>query len=241
MDSYTQKIRSLREGKNITQEDAASALGVTRPTYNAIETGKRELTIEELHKLCVLLGITVEQFLFSSTQSESYEGRMSKYKQLILNCLQYGSSANEPRVGKVKLALMVYMCDFATYYEKRASLSTLSYRHTDHGPIADAYYRMIDELYDEGAITIELRGRAILLYANEPAAPHSLLADEEVELIKKVCEPWHDQTTQTVLDFVKGSTPWRMCTLGEIIPYELILKEPTNPFLSSASAKGLES
>ncbi len=237
MDSYAKKIRSLREGKNVTQEEAASALGVTRPTYNAIETGKRDLTVEELHKLCVLLGITVEQFLFSSSQSESYESRMAKYKELILNCLQCGATMNDPGVGKTKLALMVYMCDFASYYENKISLSMLSYRHTAYGPIADAYYRMIDELYDEGAITIELRGRAILLYANEPAAPHSLLTLEELELIKKVCEPWHDQPTQAIVDFVKGNTPWKKRTLGEIIAYDDILDEQTNPFLALDSTK----
>lgn len=232
MDSYSQKIRGLRERKNITQDEAASALGITRPTYNAIETGKRDLTIVELHKLCVLLGVTVEQFLFSSTQSESYENRMSKYKQIILNCLQYGSNTTDARIGKVKLALMIYMCDFAAYYEDKTSLSSLSYRHTEHGPTADAYYRMIDELYDEGAITIELRGRAILLHANEPTAPHSLLTNEDTDLIAKVCKKWQDQPTQAVVDFVKSGTPWKEFTLGEIIPYSSILEEPTNPFLS---------
>lgn len=236
MDSYAQKIRGLRESKNITQEDAASALGITRPTYIAIETGKRDLTIEELHKLCALLGITVEQFLFSSSQTDAYESRMSKYKQIILNCLQYGSNTTDSKVGKTKLALMVYMCDFANYYEKKASLSTLSYRHTANGPIVDAYYRMIDELYDDGAITIELRGRAMFLFANEPTAPHSLLSDDEVNLIKKVCEPWRDQSTQTVTDFVKSNTPWKLSTLGEIIPYDNILNEPTNPFFGPLTA-----
>jgi transcriptional regulator with XRE-family HTH domain len=232
MDSYSQKIRGLRKRKDMAQEEVASALGITRPTYNAIEAGKRELTIKELHKLCNLLGVTVEQFLFSSTQKEPYESRMTKYKQVILNCLEHGSDADEGKITKTKLAILVYMCDFASYYEKRQSLSNgLPYRHTEYGPIVDAYYRMIDELYDEGAITIELRGRAILIYANEPSAPDSILRNEEVEIIKEVCGQWRDKSTQAALDFVKQQTPWRECTQGEIIPYNSILEEPANPFL----------
>lgn len=230
MDSYAQKIRSLRESKNITQESAASVLGITRPTYNAIEAGRRELTIDELHKLCVLLGITVEQFLFSSSQAGSYESRMSRYKQIILVCLQYGSNTRDFKIEKTKLALLVYMCDFAYYFEKKTSLSTLSYRNTAHGPIVDAYYRMIDELYDDGAITIELRGRAMFLFANEPTAHRSLLSDDDVSLIKKVCEQRRDQSTPEITDFVKSNAPWKLSTLGEIIPYDLILDESINPF-----------
>jgi|SRR5665647_1279847 len=236
MDSYSQKIRSLREDKSMTQEDAASALGITRPTYNAIETGKRDLTISELHTLCTLLGISVEQFLFSSTQSKSYENRMVKYKQIILNCLQYGSESGDSNTNKAKLAALVYMCDFAAYYEHGQSLSGgLPYRRMDYGPVVDAYYRMIDELYDEGAITIELRGRAIRVFANEPSAPRTTLDDGEIALIMRVCIPWGGKSTQDVVEFVQSQKPWKECTQGEIIPYNLILKEPANPFLELAN------
>jgi uncharacterized phage-associated protein len=132
------------------------------------------------------------------------------------------------------------MCDFASYYDNKQSLSNgLPYRHAEYGPIVDAYYRMIDELYDEGAISIELRGRAILIYATEPSAPDSTLENEEVRLIKRVCEQWRDKSTQTVVEFVKDQTPWRECTQGEIIPYNSILEEPTNPFFKSAKEEKL--
>jgi transcriptional regulator with XRE-family HTH domain len=231
MESYAQKIRSFREKKDISQEDAATAIGVTRPTYSAIETGKRELTLKELHLLCNLLGITIQQFLFSSTQVAAYESRMDKYKQLILNCLQFGVMPTDSNMSKAKLAALVYMCDFASYYDNKVSMSVnLSYRHAEYGPIVDAYYRMIDELYDEGAITIELRGRAILVSANEPSAPRSLLRDEELQLIHRVCKHWQDQSTQAVIEFVKSQTPWKLHTQGEIIQYASILEEPVNPF-----------
>lgn len=231
MESHGKKIKRIREDMHISQDEAARVLGMTRPTYKATESEERDITVKELRKLCKLFGMSMEQFLFSSTQSDSYENRMTKYKQVILNCLQYGSSPSESKMTKSKLAALVYMCDFAAYYQHKESLSGLPYRHTEYGPIVDAYYRMIDELYDEGAITIELRGRAIQIHAIEPAAPHSLLSDEHVALIKDVCTPWRVKATQSILDFVKHQTPWKDYTQGEIIPYRSILDEPTNPFI----------
>jgi hypothetical protein len=93
---------------------------------------------------------------------------------------------------------------------------------------------MIDELYDEGAVAIELRGRAILVNAIEPAAPRSMLTDEETALIERGCKPWQNETTHAIIDFVKQQTPWRQYTQGEIISYNSILDEPVNPFFAEA-------
>ena len=44
-------IKQLRKENNLTQEYVASEIGVSRPTYEQIEKGKRELTISEAEKL----------------------------------------------------------------------------------------------------------------------------------------------------------------------------------------------
>lgn len=222
MESYAQKIKECRERKGFTQEEVAKALGITRPTYTTIETNKRSVTLAELHKICKLFDLTLEQFLFSSTQNDAYESKMTRFKQIILNCLQFGVETASSKANQIKLAGLVYICDFASYREHKKSLSGLSYRHTEQGPIVDAYYRMISELYDEGVVNIELSGRAILISLNEPSAPSSTLSDEEVALIKTECEPWKDKSTQDILQFIKEQTPWKSCTHGEIIPYDLV-------------------
>lgn len=230
MDSYGKKIKDWREAKGITQDDMAKVLKVTRPTYNATETNKRDVTINELHIICKTLDLTLQQFLFSSTQPESYESKMSKFKQIILNCLVFGCDPDNQMITKTKLSGLVYLCDFAWFYKRKTSMSGLSYRHTEQGPIVDAYYRMIDELYDDGAINIELRGRAIMLSTNEPSAPTSTLSDKELGIIEHICKSWRQEPTQATLQFIKEQTPWKICSHGEMIPYDLILKE-ANSFL----------
>lgn len=224
MESYGQKIKECREQNNFTQEEVANKLGITRPTYVGIESGKRSVTLDELSILCKLFDLTLEQFLFSSTQAKSYEGKMTRFKQIILQCLRNSSVEANAKVSKTKLFNLVYICDFAAYRENKKPLSGLSYRHGEKGPVVDAFYRMIFELYDEGSINVDFSGRAILISANEPTPSRSKLSDEEILLIERECRPWKDQSTQDILSYVREQTPWKDRTLGEIIPYELALK-----------------
>ena len=49
-------IKSIRNSKNLTQENMAETLGINRATYINIEAGRREITLDELEKLCNKLG-----------------------------------------------------------------------------------------------------------------------------------------------------------------------------------------
>lgn len=55
------KIRELRKTKNITQEELAQMLSVTRQTINAIENNKYNPTLELAMKLAKLLNVRVEE------------------------------------------------------------------------------------------------------------------------------------------------------------------------------------
>lgn len=54
------KIRELRKGMGLRQEDIANELGVTRQTINAIENDKYNPTLELAMKLAKLLNTPVE-------------------------------------------------------------------------------------------------------------------------------------------------------------------------------------
>lgn len=218
MKSYGQKVKEYREHKGLTQEEMAKTLEITRPTYNAIETDKRSITITELQRLCNKLDLTLEQFLFSSSTTEPYEGKMVRFKQIILHCLQQGTDKDKnPWMSKVKLAGLVYLCDFTAHKQLGRSLSDLSYRRGEKIPFVDAFYRMVDELYDEGSISIKLSG-SILLSSNEPTAPRSTLEDDEVDLIKKECGTWRNKSTHDVVAYIQAESSWQDYTRGQIVP-----------------------
>lgn len=57
-------IRELRKKLNLTQEELAKTLGVTRQTINSIENNKYNPTLELAMKLAKTLGVPVEQIFF---------------------------------------------------------------------------------------------------------------------------------------------------------------------------------
>ena len=58
-------IQELRKRNKITQEELASAVGVTRQTIISLESGKYNASLQLAHKIAVFFGLSIEDiFLF---------------------------------------------------------------------------------------------------------------------------------------------------------------------------------
>lgn len=66
------KVKVYRKIKNLTQEDLANQLGVTRKTINQIEIGNILPKIDIAYKLSIILDTTIEQLFFNKDYSEHY-------------------------------------------------------------------------------------------------------------------------------------------------------------------------
>jgi Zn-dependent peptidase ImmA (M78 family)/DNA-binding XRE family transcriptional regulator len=58
-----QRLAEARKARSIKQDDAAEAIGVSRPTFIAIEKGERKATSPEIVKLAALYGQPVNHFV----------------------------------------------------------------------------------------------------------------------------------------------------------------------------------
>ena len=59
------KIKEFRKSKNVTQEDLASAVGVTRQTIISLENGKYNASLQLAYKIAKYFGTTIENvFIF---------------------------------------------------------------------------------------------------------------------------------------------------------------------------------
>ncbi len=58
--SYREKLKSLREERNLTQAEVAKVINKSQQGYNHIELGRAELKIEDLKKLCRFYGISAD-------------------------------------------------------------------------------------------------------------------------------------------------------------------------------------
>ena len=65
--TYSEKIgnnlKTARKLKNLTQSDVAKRLGILQPAYARFESGKFQLSYEQIKELCDYLEITPD-FLF---------------------------------------------------------------------------------------------------------------------------------------------------------------------------------
>src|SRR6185503_14401582 len=80
------RLQEARKDRKLTQQDAAGALGMSRPTYIAIEKGERLVQPRELIRLDQLYGRSVHELLrrrppirdfvphFRGAAVEAYEG-----------------------------------------------------------------------------------------------------------------------------------------------------------------------
>jgi transcriptional regulator with XRE-family HTH domain len=76
--SIKNKIKSIRELKNYTQEYMADQLGVTQAGYSKIEKGKTILTYVKLVEIARILEVSVEDII--SFDSERYFSNINTVK-----------------------------------------------------------------------------------------------------------------------------------------------------------------
>jgi len=57
------RLRKLRADKDLTQQDMADFLGITRPAYTAYESGRRQPDNESLSKLADFFNVSVDYLL----------------------------------------------------------------------------------------------------------------------------------------------------------------------------------
>jgi hypothetical protein len=106
-------------------------------------------------------------------------------------------------------------------------MSGMQYLRRTYGPVPDPYFRALDELEEEGKISIDHKGDALLVSLSGSSSKQKLdlLDSEEIELIKKISLKWKNKNTRDIVDFTHEQLPYKLCGPDEAIPYELIIQQ----------------
>lgn len=221
---YSTLIKTLRLKEGISQSVMAERVGISRPSYIAVEKGTKELSLAEAGKLSAVFGITVDELLHA--QAPDYK----KYKQMILAYLR-GAKESKKILKKTKLAKLLCLADFAWYYKHLESISGMPYRKIEFGPVPDAYFRALQELEDDGSIAVKREkndGKDMYMISETRGSAKTALdtiSKDEMKFIHKVWKRWEKANTQEIVKFTHGQLPYTVAFEGEIIPYELITQE----------------
>jgi transcriptional regulator with XRE-family HTH domain len=213
-------IRNLRLERGLSQEEVCRRCHIGRSSYIAFEQGKVELSFSQTAQLANLFGLSLEQV--ESGLRPNYD----KYKQMILAYLRCHPSS-DGKVVKTKLAKLLYLADFAWFYEHLESMSGMQYRRLPYGPVPDQYFRAIDELQESGQISLDHKSDISLISETDSSKKQALteLSKDELSLIKKICQKWKSKKSTEIVHFIHNQLPYKICQPDEIIPYELITQE----------------
>jgi transcriptional regulator with XRE-family HTH domain len=214
---YAKLIKEARTKREISQADMALKLSMSRPSYISIEQGKRELTLSEFEKISGILGISFEEI--ESGESPDYE----KYKQMILAFLRL-----DKKITKTKLAKLLYFADFGWFYYHLESMSGMQYRKIQYGPVADSYFRIIDEMFDQGEIIIEQTKDGAMLISQTRSGSKiglPLVSGEEQKLIKNIEEKWKGKKTSEIVGFTHKQFPYIFAEDNDIVSYDVFAQE----------------
>ena len=137
------------------------------------------------------------------------------------------------KIPKTKLAKLLYLTDFAWFYDHTESMSGMQYRKIAYGPVSDTFFRALDELEEMGKIEIDrkhddAKNRDIILIGEAESNYNekiTTLNSEELILIKKIGTKWKNKKTQEIVNFTHNQLPYTLCRMDEIIPYVLITQE----------------
>jgi DNA-binding XRE family transcriptional regulator len=213
---YASLIKALRLERSLSQAEVAEKLGLSRQSYMAIERGTRELTLEEADTLCRFFGITMSAL--ESGQAPDYE----KYRQMILSFLRLNK-----HLTKTKLAKLLYLADFSWYYTNFESMSGMSYRKIQYGPVADAYFGLVEQMTDNGEISVDLKDEAMLISETRAGARADLsnVSAKEQKLIEEIDAKWKGRKTAAIVGFTHKQLPYLLAEENGIVSYDAFTQE----------------
>lgn len=221
---YASFLKYLREEKQLSQATVAERSNMSRASYIAVEKGTKELSLAEAESLTNLFGITIDALL--RTQAPD----LAKYRHMILGFLR-AAKASHHTLKKTKLAQLLYLSDFSWYYVTKKSISGVAYRRIDFGPVADSYFRLLEEMEQDGTITIKqiYRDDYHMYEIEETRASGkkalSLISKKELDHLTTIWKQWAGASTAEIVKFTLEQKPYQTALPGELISYDLITEE----------------
>lgn len=83
MDNISAKLKTLRKGRKLTQQELSEKLGISRATISNYEVGRRSPHISELRRLAKFYGVGLDYFGIE-TEDETFE-LLSRAKNVFFN------------------------------------------------------------------------------------------------------------------------------------------------------------
>jgi transcriptional regulator with XRE-family HTH domain len=238
-------IQKIREENQLSQKLIASKLGLSRPTYIAIEKGEREITIKEARSIAKLFNITLEQLINEQEPSQQVvversrdknypktdclrisipQKNFEKFREVLLYILSKVGA--KPNVGETVLYKLLYFIDFDYYEKYEEQLIGATYIKNHFGPTPVEFKELIKNMVKDGEIELVKsqyfqHEQKKYLAVREPDLSKSISA-QELQHINEVLARLSDKNATELSDYSHQDVPWIVTEDGKPIDYESV-------------------
>lgn len=240
-------IRKLRESLDMSQEELAKAVGLTRPIISQIENGTRKVSAEELPAFSHALNASIEQILgtaplpsvsIAAEHHTSYQAKsapehmrinvpqknMNKFRQVLLYILNKVGA--KPNIGETVLYKLLYFIDFDFYEKYEEQLIGATYIKNHHGPTPVEFRMLVKKMIDKGEIE-KVKSKYFdfpqTKYLPRKKPDLSILSDSRaIEVIDHVLNRLSDMNVLQISEYSHKDVPWLATGEGEKIEYEFV-------------------
>jgi transcriptional regulator with XRE-family HTH domain len=237
------RIMELRKAKGLSQDELARDLGIPRSSLAQVELGNRYVDVLELHKLSLLLGFSMDEFLSKDFNNPGAEilkeekkemGKMeeriavpemniAKFKNVLLYILE--RCAGKPNVGETVLYKLLYFSDFNYYELYEDHLSGSRYRKLPYGPVPKKFETIVNTMIGKEElkrIKTDYYDKTQTRYIPLVKPDLTMLKASEKEVIDRVIEQMSDWSAASISNYSHNDMPWKASKEGEEINYELV-------------------
>ncbi|MCX6746491.1 MAG: DUF4065 domain-containing protein [Candidatus Parcubacteria bacterium] len=236
------KIKEWREGKSLSQEDLAKAIGISRVAISDIERGNRGTNAQELAKIAEYFGVSVDYLLSepitAKTSSEAdymannFKFDPDKLRNAILYILE--KCGGKPNIGETVLYKLLYFIDFDSFEILGHPLSGINYINMQFGPVPDQalYLNLIGEMTEQNQLKIfwqDYFGLPQKRYVALEEHNAEIFNAKEIKIIDSVINRLSGMGARQIEEYVHEDIPWKVTKEKEIIPYGLVV-DRTAPY-----------
>lgn len=229
-----QKIKKMREGRELSQEELAKLIGISRAALSELERGNRSLDALELAKIAKIFGLSTDELLSSAVgrsrriinANKKIKFKSDKLRQLILYILS--KCGGKPNFGETVLYKLLYFMDFDAYEVLGKPITGMNYIHQKFGPMPQLkqYQSVVQVMRDDQEIKIfnqNYYGMTQKRYVALKDYNMDNFSIKEKELIDNVIGRLSDLSARQIEEYVHGDAPWQSTDDNEIIPYDLVI------------------
>lgn len=236
-------LTQLREQHQTSQQQLADLLNVSRPTYVLIESGKRDITVAQVQKLCAFFEISVAAFLQGKLQPEAEvhlehsvtqphqdpirisvpQEKVTIFKEVLLYILN--QVGGKPNVGQTVLYKLLYFIDFDFYEKYEKQLIGAKYIRNHYGPTPVEFAKIISDMAANKEIEQVASDHFSFpqtKYLPLRAPDLSVISGLEKEHIDFELARLSDLSAKELSTLSHKDTPWITAQQGEVLDYETV-------------------